>query len=425
MTALDSGSASAVPAQKLPRHLIVFIGALIALGALSLDAYLPAMPAMAESFGVGIVSMNNTISLYLVGYGLGQFFGGSFSDQIGRKRIGLIGLTIFAAASIAIGFSTSVEQVQWLRLVQAIGGGFSTVICMAIVRDVYPVEELGQRMAMVLLTMLASPVIAPSLGAALLRFGWPSIFFFKAAYAGALGTYYYLAVPETRPGRWSQLSLRRTLRQCAHVVKHKDDDGRRPIVYAIAMAFGASCFMTFLTNASFAYIEYFGVSETVFPFYFGVGVIGMIATQLYNMRYLTQSKAPLQFRLGLAVEVGAALFLAITVALGAHSIWIVVISVAVIVGSFGLAGPAGSSLYIRHFGTFAGSASSLYTTLMFSMASVFGAVSGFFFDGTLRPMAFTMFVASVAANACAFLIGTRRRTAAPKGSARALGAESR
>ncbi|HEX5046458.1 MAG TPA: Bcr/CflA family efflux MFS transporter, partial [Gammaproteobacteria bacterium] len=354
----------------MPRHLIVFLGALIAIGALSLDAYLPAMPAMAKSFGVDSVAMSHTISMYLVGYGLGQFFGGSFSDQIGRKRIGLIGLAIFAAASVAIGFATTVEQVQWLRLVQAIGGGFSTVICMAIVRDVYPVEEIGRRMSMVLLTMLASPVIAPSLGAALLRFGWPTIFFFKAGYAGALGVYYYAKVPETRPGRMSQLSLVRTLRQCGQVLSLRGDDGRRPVIYAFAMAFGAGCFMTFITNASFAYIDYFGVSPTAFPLYFGVGVVGMIGTQLYNMRHLTAEIAPRQFRVGLVVQLAAALFLAAVVVLGAHSIWYVVVSVAVIVGSFGLAGPAGSSLYIRHFGALAGSASSLYTTLMFGLGSV-------------------------------------------------------
>jgi len=104
-------SPSSPPSFDPPRQLIVFIGALIAIGALSLDAYLPAMPAMAERFGVGNVAMSHTISMYLVGYGLGQFFGGSFSDQIGRKRIGLIGLSIFAAASTAIGFSTTIGQV--------------------------------------------------------------------------------------------------------------------------------------------------------------------------------------------------------------------------------------------------------------------------------------------------------------------------
>ncbi len=300
------------PAPKLavPRHLILFIGALVAIGPLSLDAYLPAMPAMAKAFGVGIVQINNTISVYLVGYGLGQIFGGSFSDQIGRKRVGLIGLTLFALASIAIGFATTVEQVEWLRFTQAIGGGFSTVICWAIVRDVYPVEELGKRMAMVTLVMLASPVIAPSLGAALLRFGWPAIFFFKAAYAGSLATYYFAAVPETRPGAWSRLSVITTLRQCARVLTFKDQAGQWPMVYAFSMAFGASCFMTFLTNSSFAYIEYFGVSESQFPLYFGVGVVGMIATNIYSMRHLKLDNAPTFFRVGLAIQLAAAVCLA-------------------------------------------------------------------------------------------------------------------
>jgi len=81
--------------------------------------------------------------------------------------------------------------------------------------------------------------LALSLGAALLRFGWPSIFFFKAAYACALGGYYYAAVPETRPGRLSQLSLVRTFRQCRQVLAYRSDEGRRPIVYALAMPFVA------------------------------------------------------------------------------------------------------------------------------------------------------------------------------------------
>ena len=105
----------------VPSHLILFIGALVAIGPLSLDAYLPAMPAMADAFHVGIVRINNTISVYLVGYGLGQFFGGAFSDQVGRKRVGLVGLAIFTLASLAIGFATTVEQVQWLRFAGRLG----------------------------------------------------------------------------------------------------------------------------------------------------------------------------------------------------------------------------------------------------------------------------------------------------------------
>jgi DHA1 family bicyclomycin/chloramphenicol resistance-like MFS transporter len=400
------------------RYLILFVGALVAVGPLSLDAYLPAMPAMADAFHVGIVRINNTISVYLVGYGLGQFFGGAFSDQIGRKRIGLIGLTIFTLASLAIAFSTTVNEAQWLRFVQAIGGGFSTVICMAIVRDVYHVEELGRRMAMVTLVMLASPVIAPTLGATLLRFGWPAVFFFQAAYAGTLAIVYTLAVPETRPGNWRKLSVVTTLTQCGQVIVRKNADGRHPIVYAITMALSASVFMTFITNSSFAYIDYFGVPASRFPLYFSVAVIGLICTNLFSMRRLNSSNAPTFFRLGLGVQATGVVCLTAAVLTGPSSIWYIVGPVSLIVAAFGLTGPSGSSQFIRNYDRLAGSASSLYTTMLFSTGAAFGAVSGVFFDGTLRPMAFTMFVASVAANSCAMLTGAKiGRPAAPVSTA--------
>jgi len=396
-----------VLAPGIPRHLILFIGALVAIGPISLDAYLPAMPAMADAFHVGIVRLNNTISIYLVGYGFGQFFGGAFSDQIGRKRIGLIGLAIFALASLAIAFATSVAQAQALRFIQAIGGGFSTVICMAIVRDVYPVEELGRRMAMVTLVMLASPVIAPTLGATLLRFGWPAVFFFQAAYAGAVAAFYALRVPETRRGERRKLSVVTTLSQCAQVIVHRNAAGRLSITFAITMAFSASVFMTFITNSSFAYIQYFGIPAARFPLYFSVGVIGLIATNLFSMRRLTATNAPTFFRLGLALQATGVACIVVFVLAGAHSIWELVVPIAMILAAFGFTGPAGSSQFIRNYDRLAGSASSLYTTLLFSTGAAFGAVSGVFFDDTLRPMAFTMLAATVLANSCALLTGAK------------------
>ena len=392
----------------VPRHLILFVGALVALGALSLDTYLPAMPVMAQSFGVSMVELNYTISIYLVGYGLGQFFGGAFSDQVGRKRIGLIGLTVFTAACIAISFAHTVEEVQWLRFFQAIGGGFSTVICMAIVRDVYPISELGRRMATVMLVMLASPVIAPWIGTLLLRFGWQSIFIFKATYASGLGLYYLTSVPETHHGQWRNLSIVTVLKQCGHVITRKVDGRRLPMLFAFAMALGASTFMTFLTNASFAYMTYFGVSKTWFPFYFGIGVIGMIATNTFSMRRLNSSNARRFFRIGLATQLVAVTVLVGVVLMGAPSIWLVVAPVMFVVGSLGLMGPAGSSQYMSHFSQLAGSASSMYTTLLFSLGALFGVISSTLIDGTLRPMAFTMLGTSVAANLIATRIYARR-----------------
>jgi len=408
MSSTSTHAAAAHPI-AVPPYLILFVGALVAIGPLSIDMYLPAMPAMAKAFDVGAARMSATLSMYLVGYGIGQFFGGAFSDQIGRKRIGMIGLGIFVLASVAIGVSATVEQVQWFRFVQAIGAGFATVICWAIVRDVYPVQELGKRMAMVTLVMLASPAIAPTLGALLLRFGWHSIFFFKAAYGSLLVVYYALAVPETRPGAWHKLSIVSTLKQCWQVIVYKPSDGSHPFTFAFTGSFSAAVFMTFITNASFAYIDYFGVSPQMFPAYFGVGVIGMVATNFLAMRKLNANTAPQFFRYGLLIQICSATVLLLGVLAGAPSIWLVVLPVAVIVSCFGLIGPSGTSLYMSHFGSLAGSASSLYTTLLFSSGAVFGAVSGIYFDNTLRPMVITMFVASLIANLLAFTTGAKFR----------------
>ena len=156
---------------------------------------------MASDFGVTVVSLQNTLNVFLVGYAIGQFFGGALSDQIGRKRVGYSGLVVYLVTSIAIAFAGSVEQMLTLRFFQAVGGGFSTVICLATVRDIYPVEQLGRRFATVTMVLLVAPLVAPALGAAVLPLGWEMIFVLKAVYAGVLLAVYAFVVPETRPGR--------------------------------------------------------------------------------------------------------------------------------------------------------------------------------------------------------------------------------
>ncbi len=399
-TAVSRAQYISTAGTTVPYGFIVFIGALVALGPVSLDAYLPAMPVMAKAFGVSIVELNNTISTYLVGYGLGQFFGGAFSDQIGRKRIGLIGLAVFMAAAAAIAFAANtITQVQWLRFVQAIGGGFSTVICMASVRDVYPLDQLGRRFATVTMIMLTSPLVAPGVGAFLaVNFGWHTIFIAKTFYAAALLAIYVFAIPETRGGNWSDLSVRSTLVQCAGVVTRRIDGRRLPIRYAVAMALSASVFMTFLTNASFIYEQYFRVTPAEFPVFFGLNVLGMMSMNFFSMKRLHADNAGKFFRRGLLVQGAACATLLAVVVLGIDSLWTVVPPLVIIVATMGVVGPAGSARYMSYFHKLAGSASSTYTTMMFSGGAALGALSGVFFNRTLMPIAVIMAAASVTAN---------------------------
>jgi len=393
-----------------PRYLILFFGALVALGPLSMDAYLPAMPAMAEAFGVSIVSLNNTLSVFLIGYAVGQFFGGSFSDQIGRKRIGYTGLSLYIVASLAIAFAHSVEQMLVLRFLQAIGGGFSTVICMATVRDVYPIEELGRRFAAVTMIVLVAPLVAPVLGAFLLPFGWESIFIVKATYAAVLLGLYAVIVPETRLGHWRDLSVRSIFIQCAGVVTRRVEGRRLPIRYALAMALSTSVLMIFVTNASFVYMEYFGVPPHRFPMLFGLSVIGFMSMTLFSMRKLRSDNAATFFRRGLQIQIVAVAALCVIVVGGFASLWTVVPAIVLMMSTLGLVGPAGSARYMGFFQQLAGSASSVYTTMMFSLGGMLGALTGVLYDGTLVPVVAVMAVSSCLANAIGLSLPTKLRS---------------
>jgi MFS transporter, DHA1 family, multidrug resistance protein len=99
-----------------PAFFLLFLGALIGLGPLTVDAYLPALPTMASTFGVSIEMVNYTISLYLIGFGVGQFFGGALSDQVGRKAVGLFGLVVYVLASLGIAYADSIGVVLLLRI---------------------------------------------------------------------------------------------------------------------------------------------------------------------------------------------------------------------------------------------------------------------------------------------------------------------
>lgn len=388
--------------ERPPPMLILFFGALVALGPLSMDAYLPAIPAIAEAFGVGIVSINNTLAVFLIGYAAGQLFGGSVSDQIGRKRVGTVGLSVYIVACIAIVFAHNVEQMLVLRFFQALGGGFSTVICMATVRDIYPLHELGKRFATVTMVVLVAPLVAPVLGSLLLPLGWESIFLVKAGYAILLFALYAVLVPETRAGKWGDFSLRAIFRQCAEVVTRRVAGRRVPIRYALAMAFSGAVLMTFVTNASFIYMEYFGIDADHFPLVFGLSVLGFMTTNLFSMRRLHSDNAAAFFRRGLLVQLGAVALLAAVTASGFDTLWTVVPLIVVMMSTLGIVGPAGSARYMGFFDKLAGSASSVYMTMMFAFGGLLGIATGELYDGSLLPVVGVMAAASIVANVIGF-----------------------
>jgi DHA1 family bicyclomycin/chloramphenicol resistance-like MFS transporter len=169
--------------------------------------------------------------------------------------------------------------------------------------------------------------------------------------------------------------------------------------YALAMALSGGVLRTFVTNASYNYMEYFGIGPERFPLVFGLSVLGFMSMNLFSMQRLHSDNAAAFFRRGLLIQLGAvALLVAVTLS-GFASLWTVVPLIVVMMSTLGIVGPAGSARYMGFFDRLAGSASSVYMTMMFAFGGVLGILTGELYDGSLLPVVAVMAAASVVANA--------------------------
>ncbi|MGB1409050.1 MFS transporter, partial [Alloalcanivorax venustensis] len=146
-----------------PVRLAIMLGTLVALGPLAIDTYLPALPTMADDFGVAVHRIELSVSVYVLGVALGQWLGGPLSDHFGRKPVAYVGLSVFIVASLAITVCSQVGWLYGLRVLQALGGGATVVIAAASVRDHFNGREAARVLTSVGLVLLLALVLVPVL----------------------------------------------------------------------------------------------------------------------------------------------------------------------------------------------------------------------------------------------------------------------
>lgn len=395
--------ASSARVPGLPRYFIVFVASMVAIGPFAIDTYLPAMPTMAASLNVEIVSINATLSAYLFGFAFGQLFGGPISDQIGRRRVGILGLVVFCAASFFISAASSISALITLRVFQALGGGFATVICMAMVRDAYEPVEAAKRFPIVMLVMLGAPLVAPAIGVALLSFGWQSIFVFLALYAVVV-LVAFMPVPETATMASGKLQLGRILPQYIEVLTRRVNGRHIPLRYIFTQGLLMSGVFVFITNASFIYLQYFDIEEKWFVLYFGINILTMMFFTLVTSRLIYKVAPYRIWRAGRLLQFIAIVLLAASVSLVELPLWAFATLLAIAIGAGGMINPSVTGLYLAHFDRLSGSAVSLMNVAVFLFGSLLGVVSGLFYDGSLKPIVYTMALAATLGNLVALYI---------------------
>lgn len=246
---------------------IIFIAFLSAFIPLSTDIYLPALPKMVESFNTSASLVNLTLIFFFIFYAVGTLFWGPLSDKYGRKRVLLIGLSIYTIGSILCIFSANVYQLIFYRILQSIGCGAATAVATAIVKDVYSGRRRVTIIALVQSMGMLSPIISPVIGAMILSvLSWRGVFVVLSI-IGALALAGSIAMEETLEKRYTG-SIFKSIGRLGVVAKNKSF---MSLLIILSMLSVAS--MSFISSSSYIYVNGFGLSEKVYSYYFALNAV--------------------------------------------------------------------------------------------------------------------------------------------------------
>ncbi len=244
----------------------------------AIDAFFPAFPAMQSDFGVGPAAMQQSLSVYLIGYASMSLWHGALSDAYGRRHVILISLTVFAFATAGCAMSETLPQLLLFRLIEGVAGGGGVIVGRAIVRDRYDGAEAMRMMSNVMLIFGLAPALAPIIGGWVLVWGgWRTIFWMLTGFAGTLALVSLVALPETHPqerrAAFSPTLLRRNYTSILCDSHY--------LLIGFAMAFNFAALFTYIAAAPTYVLDMLHLNEQQFGWLF-VPIIGgmMIGARL-------------------------------------------------------------------------------------------------------------------------------------------------
>lgn len=362
---------------KFPVLWVMMLGVMIAIGPLSIDMYLPAFPSMAEDFGVNVGTIAKSVPAYFLGLVFGQLFYGPFSDRIGRVRPLYLGMSIFITASI-ICATTNNEYVLFIaRTLQALGACVTTVVTRAAIRDTLNPVQSARAFSLMVLVMGVAPILAPSLGALILKVAdWHGIFWFLASFGvlNLLLTKCFLKEtlkPENRNTRPMSESFGQ------YFGLMKDHTFMLP---AVASGLLQGAFFIYLSISSELFMVNYRLTEHQFAIAFGVNSFGFIAltqvnqflTKRFHLVNLLRTGAVIQL-----VAAGVLLILGLMFGGKANFYWVFA-SLFICIAGLGLTQPNATALALAFQKKRAGLASALQGALQFSVGIFGGLLIGLF-----------------------------------------------
>lgn len=365
------------------RSLVVLLGALTGLTALSIDMSLPALPTFAAAFGTSADEATLTLSMFLAGYSASQLFYGPLSDRFGRRPPLIAGLVLYAVGGVGCALSGSIGQLVGWRLVQGVGACAGPILARAVVRDLYERRRAVQILSYMTLITAMAPLLAPILGGYLLLLHWRAIFVLLALAGVGILVAASAGLPESI--RWRNHRATRPAELARNLV---DFLTRRVCVgYAFLVSFSFCGMFAYISGSPFVLIEVFGVPSNRFGYLFGLNAFALMAGALINSRLVRRVAPRTILRCGVVLMLVGGASISLSAALHFGGVFAIVGSILIYLLGMGMVTPNAIAAAMEPVPRMAGFASSLIGCLQTAGGSAVGYAIGAFYDRTALPMA--------------------------------------
>ncbi|MFF3762615.1 Bcr/CflA family multidrug efflux MFS transporter [Streptomyces sp. NPDC001922] len=394
------GAAPEPPAGRAALLLVLVLGGLTALAPLSMDMYLPALPAVTDALHTPAATVQLTLTACLAGMALGQLVVGPMSDKWGRRRPLVAGMTIYVVATAVCAFAPTIELLIAFRLLQGLAGAAGIVIARAVVRDLYDGVAMARFFSSLMLVSGAAPVVAPLVGGQVLRFtDWRGVFYVLAGVGTLITLLVVRRLGETLPPeRRHSGGLGATLRTMRGLLADRVFTG-----YMLAGGFSFATLFSYISASPFVVQEIYGASPQTFSLLFGLNSVGLVAVGQLNGKLLigrvSLDKA-LSVGLALVTTAAVALLLMASGVFGDVGLGPVAAGLFVLMSAMGVTLPNTNAQALMRTPHAAGSASALIGTCSFLVGAVASPLVGIAGERTAVPMALVQVVCGLLAVTC-------------------------
>lgn len=381
---------------------VVFLGALAGLPPLSIDIGVPGFPDMQADLGVGAREAAQTLSLFLLGFAIGPLLLGPMADNLGRRSMLMLGLLIFALASIGCALAGSIETMMLARLLQGVGAGAGGTFPFVIVRDLFDETQARVRISAITVVLSMAPIVAPILGAGILLLaGWRTIY----ASLGVTGLV-LLAVTaavfreSASPQNRKPLSVTHILSSYRCVLSTRVFMGN-----ALINGCAFAMMLAYIAGSPAILMENFGFSEASFSLVLlTTGTVMMLASMLSSVLSARRVSGQRIVATAGAVSIASSALLLVLTVVGNPGPFTLIILVASCLFGYGLAAPSVIQAALQPVGHMAGTATATLRAMQMICGAVAGAATGILYDGaTPVALAFVMTCFAVLGSAAQLL----------------------